>query len=72
MIRLFEEAHPDIKVNVEFADWNTISEQTVTRAAAGLSPDVMWIREDALSGSGQPGIAHGPWTVYRQGSRFYP
>lgn len=48
LIRLFEEAHPDIKVNVEFADWNTISEQTVTRAAAGLSPDVMWIREDAL------------------------
>lgn len=48
LIELFEEAHPGIKVKVEFVDWNLIPEQTITRAAAGLSPDVLWIREDSL------------------------
>lgn len=48
LVKLFEAAHPDIKVNLEFVDWNLIPEQTVTRAAAGLSPDVLWIREDSF------------------------
>jgi len=48
LIRLFEEHHPDIKVKIEFADWSVLPDQTITRAAAGLLPDVLWIREDSL------------------------
>lgn len=48
LIRLFEEHHPDIKVEVMFADWNTIPDQTITLSAAGQAPDVVWIREDSF------------------------
>lgn len=48
LIELFEQYHPDIKVKIEFADWNVIPDQTIARAAAGQSPDVLWIREDSF------------------------
>lgn len=48
LIKLFEETHPDIKVEVQFADWDLIPEQTITLSATGLAPDVIWIREDSF------------------------
>lgn len=45
LIEYFEELHPNIKVNIVFADWNSILDRTVTLHAAGLAPDVLWVRE---------------------------
>ena len=48
IIELFEEAHPDIKVNLIYVDWNMFPDQTLAWAAVGDLPDVLWIREDSL------------------------
>lgn len=46
IIEQFERRYPNVKVNIQFADWGVITDQIILNTATGEPIDVVWIREE--------------------------
>lgn len=55
LIESYEEANPEVTVNVEVQQWDTMTQQFLAADVAGNAPDVMWVALDQVYSAVQQG-----------------
>ena len=56
MVEMFEEDHPNITIELQTVPYSQIRNQALTKATAGLAPDINQIPEHELSGLVEAGV----------------
>src|SRR5690625_5374989 len=55
LIDSYEEANPEVTVNVEVQQWDTMTQQFLAADVSGTAPDVMWVALDQVYSAVQQG-----------------
>lgn len=55
LIESYEEANPEVTVNVEVQQWDTMTQQFLAADVSGTAPDVMWVALDQVYSAVQQG-----------------